>query len=71
MSLHESGLFQKTVKYFQTLADASERILGPDHPETLAARASIDIAYWSAGRAVEPVGVTEQLVIDRELRPGT
>ena len=38
--------------YEQTLTD-SERILGPDHPDTLGSRNNLAGAYWNDGRRPE------------------
>src|SRR5579862_9220827 len=52
-------------QYERVLADR-ERIRGPDHPETIAARANLAFAYRSAGRLREAVPAYERTVADRE-----
>jgi hypothetical protein len=47
------------------LADR-ERILGPDHPDTLASRADLAEAYRTAGLSAEAIPVFERIVADRE-----
>ena len=47
------------------LAD-QERVLGPDHPDTIAARAHLGIAYADAGRADEALTLDEQTLAARE-----
>jgi tetratricopeptide (TPR) repeat protein len=54
MTLHE-----------QTLADR-ERVLGPDHPETLASRSNVATAYHAAGRSTEARAFLERVLTDRE-----
>ncbi len=49
----------------QTLA-ALERVLGPDHPSTLASRNNLAIAYVEAGRAAEAIPLFEQTLAARE-----
>jgi tetratricopeptide (TPR) repeat protein len=43
----------------QALADR-ERILGPDHPDTLTSRNSLAQAYESVGRTAEAIPLLEQ-----------
>jgi tetratricopeptide (TPR) repeat protein len=47
------------------LADL-HRVLGADHPETLAARISLAVAYQRAGRIVEAITLFEQTLADQE-----
>ena len=49
----------------RTLAD-HERILGPDHPETLLSRNNLAIAYQGAGRVDEAITLYEQTLAARE-----
>ena len=49
----------------RTLAD-SERLLGPDHPDTLAPRNNLGNAYRSAGRLGEAIPLFEQNLTDYE-----
>jgi tetratricopeptide (TPR) repeat protein len=50
----------------ERLAADQERILGPDHPDTLAARNNLANAYWAAGRTAEALTLDEQTLADRE-----
>ncbi len=43
----------------RTLADR-ERMLGPDHPDTLTSRGDLAVAYQDAGRAAEAIPLHEQ-----------
>ena len=47
------------------LAD-HERVLGPDHPDTLASRNDLAEAYRDAGRAAEAIPLHERTLADRE-----
>ncbi len=49
----------------QTLA-ASERMLGPDHPDTLASRNNLATAYHEAGRAAEAITLRQQTLAASE-----
>ena len=51
------------------LAD-QERILGPDHPDTLASRNNLARAYQDAGRAGEAIPLYERTLADRERTQG-
>ena len=43
-----------------------ERILGPDHPDTLASRTNLASAYRAAGRLAEAITLHEQVLADLE-----
>ena len=43
-----------------------ERMLGPDHPDTLNSRNSLAAAYQSAGRPAEAIPLFEQTLVGRE-----
>ena len=47
------------------LAD-QERVLGPDHPDTLTSRNNLAAAYRAAGRAAEAIPLHERTLADRE-----
>jgi tetratricopeptide (TPR) repeat protein len=47
------------------LADP-ERVLGPDHPDTLATRNNLALAYRDAGRTEEAIGLHEQTLAAHE-----
>jgi len=49
----------------QALAD-SERLLGTDHPRTLASRNNLAAAYEEAGRTAEATALHEQALADSE-----
>ena len=51
--------------YQQVLADR-ERVLGADHPNTLATRDNLAGAYRGAGRTAEAITLYEQVLAGRE-----
>jgi hypothetical protein len=51
--------------YEQVLADR-ERLLGPDHPDTLQSRHNLANSYRAAGRLDEAISLHEQVLADRE-----
>ena len=56
---------QAVALHEQTLADC-ELELGPEHPDTLAARNNLALAYQTAGRTDEAIVLHEQALADRE-----
>ena len=44
----------------------SERVLGPDHPDTMKSRNNLAAAYYEAGRVAEAIPLLEQTLADRE-----
>ena len=58
-------LHQAIILFEQTLAD-SERILGPDHPDTLDSRNNLASAYQNSGRLEQAIPLFEQNLADRE-----
>ena len=55
----------------QTLADR-ERVLGPEHPDTLISRNNLAAAYMEAGYVAEAIPLFEQALaaLERVLGPG-
>ena len=43
-----------------------ERMHGPDHPDTVAARASLASAFRAAGKLKEAIGLYQRVLADRE-----
>jgi tetratricopeptide (TPR) repeat protein len=64
-SLDRARLTGPAVTYWTELAEASDRILGPGHPDTLAAGERLADAYMAAGRAVQAVSWFQWVVADR------
>ena len=50
----------------ERLVAARERILGPDHPDTLSSRNNLGNAYWAAGRRDEAISLQELNLAARE-----
>ena len=48
------------------VAADSERVLGADHPDTLASRNNLAYAYWSVGRLEEAIALLERTLTDSE-----
>ena len=48
-----------------------ERMLGPDHPDTMNARNSLSVAYHAAGRTAEAIPLVRQILAARERLLGT
>ena len=48
------------------LQTARERVLGPDHPNTLNSRNNLANAYQAAGRTEEAISLHEQTLTARE-----
>ncbi|MFF2525212.1 tetratricopeptide repeat protein [Streptomyces liangshanensis] len=65
-SLLDAGLITAGAAYWQQLLLSAERRLGPDHPDTTAARANLATAHGRAGRVQEAVDLGERVVADRE-----
>ncbi len=66
-SLDSSGLTGPAADYWRDLASVSERLLGADHPDTLAAVQRLTAAYLAAGRTTDAVRWV-QWVLDRRAR---
>ena len=64
-SLDSARLAGPAVAYWRELAAASDRLLGPGHPDTLMAGQRLADAYLAAGRAAEAVSWFEWVLADR------
>lgn len=65
-SLDTAGLVGPAVAYWAALAAATQLVLGPEHPQTVAVRDLLAAAYQASGRAGEAVGIYEGVLADRE-----
>ncbi|WP_444546267.1 tetratricopeptide repeat protein [Streptomyces nojiriensis] len=65
-SLDDAGLAAAATAYWQRLTDDAERVLGPEHPRTLAARANLGASYWQAGRTADAIALQDQVLADAE-----
>ena len=50
----------------EPLLQDAERMLGPDHPDTLASRDNLAVAYQAAGRTAEAIPLHQQTLAARE-----
>jgi tetratricopeptide (TPR) repeat protein len=66
-SLDSAKLTGPAADYWRDLAQVSERLLGADHPDTLAAVQKLTAAYLAAGRTTDAVRWV-QWVLDRRAR---
>ncbi|MEV0108305.1 tetratricopeptide repeat protein, partial [Nocardia sp. NPDC050799] len=64
--LLDQGMHTSALPHYQQAVTDFERILGPDHPDTLAARNNLAHAYESAGRVAEAIPLYEQTLTDSE-----
>jgi tetratricopeptide (TPR) repeat protein len=58
--------FTLAIEYGTALVDDCERVLGPQHPDTLTSRGNLAVAYQAAGRNAEAIPLHEQTLADRE-----
>ena len=65
-SLLDAGLHAPTVTYWQHMTDQASRLLGDEHPDTLAARGNLADSYRQAGRTGEAISLEERVAADRE-----
>jgi tetratricopeptide (TPR) repeat protein len=63
--LHAGGGLRAITVNERAAGDA-ERILGPEHPDTLMAHANLATSYRSAGRTSDALELLEQVLADRE-----
>jgi tetratricopeptide (TPR) repeat protein len=56
----------QAIAFGQPLIADLERILGPDHPDTLNARNGLATAYHAAGRIADAIPLVEQTLVARE-----
>jgi tetratricopeptide (TPR) repeat protein len=65
--LHMLGdSFAQAIDYGEALVADAKRVLGPDHPDTLASRNNLALAYVDAGRLDEAITLLERTVADRK-----
>jgi tetratricopeptide (TPR) repeat protein len=58
--------FTQAIKYGQDLVGDCERVLGPDHRDTMTSRYNLARAYRLAGRLKEPTALLERALTDSE-----
>ncbi|MGW2273660.1 tetratricopeptide repeat protein [Streptomyces yangpuensis] len=64
--LRNQGLPARAIKHLQRALASMERVLGPDHPDTLAFRNHLAGAYQSAGDLGRAIPLHEQTLADSE-----
>ncbi|WP_083872396.1 FxSxx-COOH system tetratricopeptide repeat protein [Nocardia testacea] len=62
----DQALNTLAVTYLHRAIAHHERVLGPDHPDTLTARHNLAYAYSSAGRTAEAIPLFERTLTDSE-----
>ncbi|MEU7570535.1 FxSxx-COOH system tetratricopeptide repeat protein [Micromonospora sp. NPDC049240] len=65
-ALRSAGDVARALALFEQLVTERERILGPDHPDTLTSRNDLATAYVSVDRTAEAIPLHEQTLADRE-----
>jgi tetratricopeptide (TPR) repeat protein len=63
---HLGDSTQQPIAIAEPLLADLKRLLGADHPDTLAVRMSLALAYQRAGRMAEAITLFEQTLADRE-----
>ncbi|WP_157181990.1 tetratricopeptide repeat protein, partial [Nocardia testacea] len=71
MFLSGQGLHTSAVHHLYHALAHCERILGPEHPNTLTSRNNLALAYEAAGRVGEAVPLLERTLTDRQRILGT
>ncbi|MFJ7911284.1 tetratricopeptide repeat protein [Kitasatospora sp. NPDC096204] len=66
ISLIEAGLYTTGIQYWSSLAAASERVLGSDHPDTLTSRNNLAATYSNAGYTDDALRLQEEVLADRQ-----
>lgn len=70
-SLENARLTALTASHWSQVAAASDRLLGPGHPESLAASDHLAGAFLAAGRAVEALPWFQRVLTDRTSQLGS
>ncbi|MBY6300971.1 tetratricopeptide repeat protein [Streptomyces clavuligerus] len=65
-SLLNAGLHAPATTHWQHLHTTSERVLGPNHRDTLTTRANLAASHWQAGRTEEAIELEEQVLTARD-----
>ena len=70
-SLSDAGLHPAAVTYWQRLTSDAQRILGPDHPDTLNAQAELGYSCYWVGRIAEAITCSQKAAarMERVLGP--
>ncbi|WP_326763264.1 FxSxx-COOH system tetratricopeptide repeat protein (plasmid) [Streptomyces sp. NBC_01591] len=65
-SLLNAHLHSASSTYWEHMVADCERLLGDEHPDTLAARASLAASYWQAGRTNDAIEIEEHVLAEYE-----
>ncbi|MFI6585646.1 tetratricopeptide repeat protein [Embleya sp. NPDC050493] len=65
-SLLDTGLHSASTAHWERTTADAERLLGEEHPDTLAARADLAVSYLRAGRTGEAIALQERVLADSE-----
>jgi Tetratricopeptide repeat len=61
LSLLHAGLHNPAITHWKHTAGTAQRILGPEHPDTLTAQANLASSYRQAGRTAEAITILEKV----------
>ena len=64
--LYQVGAYTPMVTISELVLAASERVLGPEHPDTLASRNNLAAGYRAVGRHQDAITLDEQTLTTRE-----
>ena len=70
LSLHDSGLAESAIRYWQAMLSTSSRLFGSGHADAVAARNRLVAAYESSGRSGDAIAVFASALADAERRLG-
>ena len=70
-SLTNAGLTSSAVTYWKMMMNATGRILGAGHPDTLVIRDRLASSYERAGQLADAIGLYERALADLESRVGS
>ncbi|MFD7031579.1 tetratricopeptide repeat protein [Streptomyces sp. NPDC059917] len=65
-SLRAGGLHQDAHNHWASLTETAARVLGPDHPDTIKARADLVTAFYHLGRHHDALALLESVHADSE-----
>ena len=66
VSYRQAGRTTEATTLNEHVLTDRERILGPDHPDTVLARANLAVSYGHAGRTTHAINLQEHVIVDRE-----
>jgi tetratricopeptide (TPR) repeat protein len=63
-SYRSAGRTEEAIAYGEEILAESEELLGPEHPNSSAARGDLAFSYWEAGRVDEAITLEERVLVD-------